>query len=278
LTTVPDRDAADDAGGSLVALFHLVNSLLPDEQDIVSVPPDTPVTRALEIMRAQGFSQLPVMEGNVVLGVFSYRSLANRIRDWDRADLHRVDVDECLEELKFIRVTDEIESLFACLDRDGAVLVGDPDRLIAVATPTDVIQYLYGVTHPFVLIQEIELVLRGLVRTAIDDDDLAAHISRAVADKYRDAEDRVPTRLVDLSFGELVQTVTHGSNYAETFCVLLGRNRDSARSYLDPIPRLRNEVFHFRRALTGEDLQVLAGTRAWLLRKAKAAEARRYHR
>ncbi len=276
MTAAPqDEDGLEqaDSAASLTALFHRVNSLLPDEQEIVSVAPGAMVTEALELMSRHGFSQLPVMVGDAVIGVFSYRSFARRVAQLGRIDLERLEVDDCIEELDFVRVSDEMEELFESLDRDGAVLVGDPDQLLAVATPTDLIRYLYRVTHPFVLIQEIELVLRGLVRHAANHDELAGYIKRAVASKYLTRRDEVPTQLADLDLGELILTVTNGDNYKERFCQVLGRNRDSVRGYLDPIPRLRNDVFHFRRRITGEDHRTLANTRTWLLRKARAAEA-----
>ena len=274
VTVEPDQEAGEQGRGSLVAMFHLVNSLLPDEQNVVSVRPGTQVRQALSLMQKHGFSQLPVMEGDLVLGVFSYRSFATRAAELGAIDLERVEVDDCLEDFEFVRVSSEIEAMFECLDRDGAVLVGDPDRLVAVATPTDLIQYLYSVAHPFVLIQEIELVLRGLVRAAMPEDELASRIHRAISSKYVGAEDRIPTKLVDLTFAELVQTVTHGTNYSDVFSKVLGRNRDSARGHLDPIPRIRNEIFHFRRAITGQDLETLTNTRIWLLVKARTVEAR----
>lgn len=264
----------EQARGSVVAMFHRVNSLLPDEQNVVSVSPGTLVREALELMRKHGFSQLPVMEGDEVLGVFSYRSFSARAAELGKADLDRIEVDDCLEDFEFVRVSGEIEAMFECLDRDGAVLIGDPDRLVAVATATDLVQYLYSFAHPFVMIQEIELVLRELVRSAVPKDELPPRIRRAVSSRYMAAEDRIPAELVDLSFAELVLTVTHGANYTEAFCKILGRNRESARGYLDPIPRIRNEIFHFRRPVTSEDVQTLTNTRTWLLRKARTIEAR----
>jgi len=264
----------EQARGSVVAMFHRVNSLLPDEQNVVSVSPGTLVREALELMRKHGFSQLPVMEGDEVLGVFSYRSFSARAAELGKADLDRIEVDDCLEDFEFVRVSGEIEAMFECLDRDGAVLIGDPDRLVAVATATDLVQYLYSFAHPFVMIQEIEMVLRELVRSAVPKDELPPRIRRAVSSRYMAAEDRIPAELVDLSFAELVLTVTHGANYTEAFCKILGRNRESARGYLDPIPRIRNEIFHFRRPVTGEDVQTLTNTRTWLLRKARTIEAR----
>ena len=264
----------EQARGSVVAMFHRVNSLLPDEQNVVSVSPGTLVREALELMRKRGFSQVPVMEGDEVLGVFSYRSFSARAAELGKADLDRIEVDDCLEDFEFVRVSGEIEAMFECLDRDGAVLIGDPDRLVAVATATDLVQYLYSFAHPFVMIQEIEMVLRELVRSAVPKDELPPRIRRAVSSRYIAAEDRIPAELVDLSFAELVLTVTHGANYTEAFCKILGRNRESARGYLDPIPRIRNEIFHFRRPVTGEDVQTLTNTRTWLLRKARTIEAR----
>lgn len=270
----PDQEVNNQDASSMVAAFHLVNSLLPDEQSVVSVRTGTLVRDALAKMERHGFSQLPVMEGEFVVGVFSYRSFAEWTAGQRTVVLDRVEVDDCLEDFEFVRASAELEATFDYLDRDGAVLVGDPDRLIAVATPTDLIQYLYSVTHPFVLIQEIELALRGLVHAAAAKDELSAYIRRAVASNYKDAEDRIPAELVELTFAELVQTATHGANYAEAFCKILGRNRESARGYLSPVTSIRNDIFHFRRRINSEDLQTLVNTRAWLLRKARILQAR----
>lgn len=273
MTVRPDPEAQEQES-SFVGMFHLVNSLLPDEQSIVSVPPDTLVSDALKLMQQHGFSQLPVMEGERVLGVFSYRSFAKGVSKLGRIDFDRLAVDDCIEDLEFIRVTDELERMFLLLDRDGAVLVGDPDRLLAVATATDLIYYLYRLTHPFVLIKEIELTLRRLVSAALSEENIVKYIRRAVASDYKDREDEIPTRLDELTFSELVRTIIHGTNYAETFWKLLGRNRDSSRGYLGPIGSIRNDVFHFRRSITDDDVETLENARTWLLRKARAIEAR----
>lgn len=260
--------------GSFVGMFHLVNSLLPDEQNVVSVPPGTRVREALELMQRHGYSQLPVMEGDLVLGVFSYRSFATRVAELGTVDIDRLEADDCIEDLEFVRVSDELERMFRHLDRDGAVLVGDPDRLVAVATSADLIQYLYSLAHPFVLIQEIELVLRRLVTAVVTNEDLVSYIRRAVSSNYKDREDRIPTQLGELTCAELVQTVIHRPNYTEAFCKLLGGNRDSTWGYLGRISDIRNDVFHFRRLITTDDVRVLATARTWLLRKARAFEAR----
>ena len=80
----------------LSALFHMVNRLLPEKQVVVWVTPETrllpekqivvwvtPETsarEALALMRKHGFSQLPVVQGSTVLGLFRSREDLDRSR------------------------------------------------------------------------------------------------------------------------------------------------------------------------------------------------------
>ena len=63
---------------SLVATFHQAKSLIPKDQNLKTIPPEMPVSEALAILRQNRFSQLPVVAGNAVLGVFSYRSFSDK--------------------------------------------------------------------------------------------------------------------------------------------------------------------------------------------------------
>jgi len=65
-----------DVVPSVTELFHRVNRLLPAEQQIVTVGPQTTAREALRLMKKHGYSQVPVVEGTDVLGVFSYRSFS----------------------------------------------------------------------------------------------------------------------------------------------------------------------------------------------------------
>ena len=146
--------------------FH-VGRLIPSDQDVVTIAPGTTVADALEMMRKHDFDQLPVVAGNRVVGVFTYRSLAFGLANVRRHDDPQyVPVDDLLEDLQFVRASEEVGPIIDHLNRDGAVLVGDEDRLRAVATATDVTSFLWRATRPFVLLQDIELALRELMRSA----------------------------------------------------------------------------------------------------------------
>jgi hypothetical protein len=49
---------------------------------------------------------------------------------------------------------------------DQAVLLGDEDRLLAIVTSSDVADFLWGTTEPFILIQDVELAIRDLMWAA----------------------------------------------------------------------------------------------------------------
>ena len=57
---------------SLKDLFHLVKEVLPESQEVVTFSPEKTIAEALDFMRTHNFSQIPIVSGNKVLGVFSY--------------------------------------------------------------------------------------------------------------------------------------------------------------------------------------------------------------
>src|SRR5205823_2157059 len=105
------------------------NSVLPSEQQVVSVAPDMLAVEALNKMKDRRFSQLPVVVGREVLGLFSYRSFANAVvtlgqsasknREFNPLELL---VEDCLEKPTFARVTDEFADWFDFIDQHDAVI------------------------------------------------------------------------------------------------------------------------------------------------------------
>jgi CBS domain-containing protein len=253
--------------------FFRVAKLVPEAQDVVSISPGTRVRDALKLMRGHGFSQLPVLAGATVIGVFTYRSLAQGLgvvrRQDDPLDAA---VDDLLEDLEFVRASNEVDEILEALDRDGAVLVGDETNLLAVTTTTDVVSFLWETTQPFVLLQDIELAIRDLVRSACPSQaDLAERINAAVKDEY---DKEPPSTLEELTMGELLSVVMHKENFGQCFRTTFGANRDLVLSQLEPTREIRNKVFHFRDEVTADELNALASARRWLHRKVLTVSAR----
>jgi predicted transcriptional regulator len=270
-----DDSTAFDESDLVSELFHQINRIIPIEQTVLKVSPDCLVRDAIGLMLKHGFTQLPVVSNNEVLGVFTYRAFAKEAASLDLdemkqqrcapGDLH---VDEFLEQFSFARVTEEIVSVFESLDRDDAILVSTPTNLIGVLTPMDFLKYLYRVASPFVLISEIELSLRTLIRHALKDESmLEAAAKRSLLSIYK-TEERIPKSLEEMTFDNYQVMVSHGENW-ELFEVVLGNSRNRVCAKLTEIRNLRNDIFHFKREITMADHQTLAAHRDWLLSKVK---------
>lgn len=168
-----------------------------------------------------------------------------------------------MRELRFVQANDEVGTILKHLEADGAVLIGDEDHVRAVATTADVTLFLWDTTRPFVLLQDAELALRDLMRSACSSQDLEQAIRRGAPSLDSDR----PVRLEALSLGQLLNVLLNEANFGSVFRTVFGRNRDMVRSLLDPIREVRNKVFHFRDDVTAEELQLVVSAVAWLRRK-----------
>src|SRR4029077_21084395 len=98
------------------------------------VTPETLASEALEIMREFDFSQLPVMSGPEVLGVFSYRSFSEGILvlQSGRVSPGEVPVEEAMQPVAWVRAHDELGDIVSEFEHSEAVLVGDEQHLQAI--------------------------------------------------------------------------------------------------------------------------------------------------
>jgi CBS domain-containing protein len=142
-------------------LFHRINRIIPENQRLLTITPQTTARETLTLLQKHGFSQVPVVDGGEVLGVFSYRSFSKKagvaqLDDWKQQKCAPGDlsVDEFLEQFEFARVTDEMRRVFDAMDRDNGVLIGSPEQLQGILTPMDFLRYLYKIASPFVMLSE----------------------------------------------------------------------------------------------------------------------------
>ena len=172
-------------------LFHRINRVIPEDQELVFVKPTMLAGEAIQMMLDKGFSQLPVVQGTRVLGVFSYRSFSKVAAHTKLNEMHRegvatgeLQVDEFLEQWDFVSINDEWRPVFGRLDATDGLLVGSKDKLIGILSPMDLLRYLDNIASPYVMISEIEMSLRALIRVAIDEDELAMIAEQSLAHAY----------------------------------------------------------------------------------------------
>ena len=265
---------ADGPHDQLSAFFHMVNRLLPDTPP-VWVGASTPARDALRMMAEHGYSQLPVREGDQVLGLFTYRAFAKEVVEMSgtKQDPAELPVEEFLEHEtpKYARLHDEFRGLIEELDRSDAVLVSGPDELIGILTPMDVLRYLYGVANAFVLLEEIELSIRTLLRASVPDAARLAECAvQSLESKYGPD---VPEKLEAMTFDDYVGLLRDGRNWA-LFKSTFGGTRERWRGRLERVRDLRNVVFHFKRELSVDDHQALTACRNLLHRCCRKVQGR----
>jgi CBS domain-containing protein len=260
-------------------LFHRINRIIPENQKLLTIPPETPAREAISLLRRHGYSQVPVVAGGEVLGVFSHRSFAHKAASCTCQEIVQqkcapgdLAVEECLERFEFARVTEEMRQVFDAMDRDNGVLIGSPEQLQGILTPMDFLRYLYRVASPFVMISEVELALRALIRLAATQEELEVCANRALAQLY--GKENVPKTLEAMTFDNYKAIISHGENWPR-FEPILGGNRTRVSAKLKQLCDLRNDLFHFKREINLQDHEVLQEHRNWLLLKAKQADVRR---
>jgi predicted transcriptional regulator len=252
-------------------LFVRVNAVLPESQEIVAIEPGRPAEQALELMTENRFSQLPIVRGDRVIGLFSYRSYSAAAAADTSGRPGRIPVEDGMEDPIWVRAPDELFPLIDVLDARDVVLVGDEDNLQGVLTPLDVLRYLHELAEPFIRLRSIELSLRALVGAAVDEGQLAELASEALAEQYEERPDEPPTTLEDMTLGEIVAVVLLNKSW-QYMRTTFGANRQNAVTHLDGLAPIRNAILHFRREIEPEERERIETTSDWLRTRVRATD------
>jgi predicted transcriptional regulator len=261
-----------------VGEFHQINRVLPRDQRVLSLDPRCPVREAIAQLRDREYSQAPVVADDLVIGVFSFRGFAREVgelelKDWNQRKAAPADleVQDCLEEFQFVRVTDDLSSAFDALDRDNGVLVGAADQLLGILTPMDVLRYFHEIASPFVLMSEIEMTLRRLISHVLAHEEIADMARLCLTGVNNSRE--VPTTLESMTFGDYEALIGYGATWPRMQPVF-GSNRIHTKTRLGAIGRIRNDIMHFRARPEPRTQRDLTLHRNWCLSRVKMLEAR----
>lgn len=248
--------------------FHRIDSLVPEDQNLLSVSYATPVDEALRLMGENGYSQLPVMSGQQVRGLFSYKSFAQRSRKVSpgkQKDLGGFQVERLMFKPEMLVSGEtEIPDIFDLIDEYESVLVGTTGNLLGIVTSVDVLEWLDELGRPFIFIGEIERSLRAIVDEMLDGPDFERVAEVALKSYCKKTGRDVPESTDNMNLRELQLLVVRGDNWP-VFGEALGGDLDTVKYYLDPLPEIRNKAFHFRDELSGDERRILAVARDWLI-------------
>lgn len=183
-------------------------------------------------------------------------------------------VEEFLEKLEFAQITDVLTALLDEFNTKDAMLVGTESRLQGIVTTIDALQYFYNVASPYVLLREIELAIRELIRASVNNEEMKESIDRSLKEHYKKTATPLPTCLEEMTLHDYVMLLRYQGTW-ERFRPAFGGTPNTVFAKLERLPDLRNDVFHFRRDLTAEEYDVLRDCRDWLLTRIRKLEASR---
>jgi hypothetical protein len=208
-------------------------------------------------MMRYDFSQLAVMahaQARQLDGAVTWESMAiARIRNGD-ADLR----DALLPRPAVFSAEDDLLSAIPTIIDRGFAFVQARDRLIqGIITAADLSERFVEFARPFLLIGEIERMIRQLVDRHFTATELAA------ADDGNGAG-RAISRADDMTFGGYIRLLEDPGRWSR---VELGVDRRTFIEALDQVRLIRNEVTHFSPdPLDDEDTVVLRNFLHWLQR------------
>lgn len=251
-------------------LFHRLNRAIPSDQQVLSLLPTMSAREAIKLLGDKFYSQAPVVAGNKVLGVFSFRSFAKETAAYSLDALTKrkhapgdLTVEECMEKFDYANLSDELHKHFDSLERYNGLLVGTPANLIAILTPMDVLRYLYRIASPFVAVSEIESALRTLIRSTASDEKIK-ELATTILKRQLAGITHVPETLEEMTFDNYRLLVASGDTWP-IFQGVFGGSRERVSAKLKEVGELRNTLFHFKRSIADAETQTIVQVRDWLL-------------
>ncbi len=112
---------------------------------VISVAPEDPIARAIEIMDRNGISQLPVIAGGIPVGCISEAAIVSAIEEGSAGKQQPIEAKQFIEPgFPTIPPDMDIETVVKILQKHHAVLVMEEGRVRGIITKHDLISLIFG--------------------------------------------------------------------------------------------------------------------------------------
>lgn len=213
---------------------YRINVLKSANTPPIIVKPDEELCRAITIMKANNFSQLPVITNKrSVKGVITWKSIAEEIFIQERNGKVR---DYMIKAV----VVDDDSSMFAAIDKikehDYVLVRSSRDQIIkGIVTSSDLSEQFGSFSEPFLLIGKCEILIRKLIYGKFSKEELESS-------KNQTDEGRRISCVHDLTFGEYIKLLECREKWAKL------NTRLDRKYFIEKIKKIRdirNDVMHF---------------------------------
>lgn len=192
-----------------------------------------PLVEATTLMRINDYSQLPVTNNGQrgLCGFISWRTIGEATANGVKSDVVKDYVQPIERTLKLD--TPLLEAIRYVYRNEFAIVEDSTRQICGILTTTDISQQFLVLTEPYLLMQEIENLVRLLLSDVFNLEDIqSACIERT----------RAVNTLDDLTFGEYIHIFEQSDKWDR-----LGLNLDKGLfvKLLDDVRLIRNDIMHF---------------------------------
>ncbi|WP_177241586.1 CBS domain-containing protein [Stigmatella aurantiaca] len=220
---------------------------------VVSVPPSTSLNAAMTTMMLHDFSQLPVIQNDRdCKGAVTWQSIATATALGKACNT----VNDCMVPAEEVAWNASLLEAIQKVVASGFALVRGPDRRFqGIVTVVDLSLQFRALSEPFLLLEQIENLLRSLIRERFSVEEIRK--AKHEADTSRKVDD-----VSDLTFGEYVNLLEPREAWPN---LKVSFERESFIEKLKEVRDLRNDIMHFDPdPLEDDDLVLLRNFAAFL--------------
>lgn len=219
-----------------------IGELVPKNQKLASVKPDDDLSQAMNIMKCNNYSQLPVRgEAGKLEGVISWRNIGEKgieLRS-TRSMLVKDYMDTCVKAISLhtslFDVIQEIE------DRDYIVVKDSNDKTMGIITASDLANRFERFSKAFAYIGEIDLRLRTFIEEKLKTAIEIEHATKKPFPEFQEKDENDYGIFKRPEFGKYIKVLKYRSDILGKLMPVDDFIREINRARI-----VRNKVMHFK--------------------------------
>jgi len=210
-----------------------LNNSESKENGLISVKKETALTEVVTLMIQHKFSQLPILlSQREVFGLISWKSIGTALALGKKCEFAK----DCCESVEVLNYDEPLFKAVKIILEKEVVLVKDYKKDISgIVTATDIGEQFLILSEPFLLIEQIENLIRRILDDKLTFDDINKVLD---VDKYN----KEIKHLSDLSFGHYVRIIENEKLFKKLEIMV---DRVIMQKMLTEVNIIRNEVMHF---------------------------------
>ena len=218
--------------------LYRVSKLKAANRPVTSVTLQQELSFIVTTMMVTGFSQLPVMtDGRNPRGVVSWKSIAQYMALGVKIGCAA----DCMDPYEpFLEVRSDsslFEAIPVVMRHDFVLVRGRENRITGIITQTDLTELFRDLTQPFLILNEIENMLRDLISRSFTIESIRRFCETSISRRGHPVE-----TVEDMNFGEYIFLLDNPERW-QTLGILV--DRGVFCSQLNRVRELRNDTMHF---------------------------------